>query len=51
VGVGTGLLAVGGLVLGCLVLLQETKIAVAAVSEETALLRERRSREPRQDVE
>lgn len=39
-GVGTGFVAVGSLMLGCLVLLRETKIAVAAVTEEAALLRE-----------
>ena len=51
VGVGTGLLAVGGLVIGCFVLLRETKIAVDAVSEETALLREHRARELRKDTD
>jgi len=50
VGVGTGLAAVGGLVIGCFVLLRETKIAVEAVSEESALLREHRSRELRRDA-
>jgi hypothetical protein len=45
IGVATGLLAVGGLVVGCLILLRETRIAVEAVSEETALLRERRARD------
>jgi hypothetical protein len=45
IGVGTGLLAVGSLVVGCVVLLRETKIAVDTVSEETALLREHRARE------
>ena len=51
VGVGVGLLAVGSLVIGCFVLLRETKIAVDTVSEETALLREHRSRELRRDAD
>lgn len=46
VGVCTGLLAVSSLTLGCLVLLRETKIAVATVSEEAALLREYRKNRP-----
>ena len=50
VGVGVGLLAVGSLVIGCFVLLRETKIAVDTVSEETTLLREHRARELRRDA-
>jgi hypothetical protein len=38
--VGAGFLGVGGLVLGCILLLRETRIAVTLVSEEAALLRE-----------
>jgi hypothetical protein len=38
--VGAGSLAVGGLILGCIVLLRETRIAVLVVSEESTLLRE-----------
>jgi hypothetical protein len=38
--VGAGSIAVGGLILGCIVLLRETRIAVLVVSEESTLLRE-----------
>lgn len=41
VAVAAGLAAVAGLVLGCVLLLQETRIAVRVVSEEAAMLRER----------
>ncbi len=38
--VGAGSIAVCGLILGCIVLLRETRIAVLVVSEESTLLRE-----------
>jgi hypothetical protein len=38
---GAGFVAVAGLVLGCVLLLRETRIAVRTVSEEAALLRDR----------
>jgi hypothetical protein len=38
--VGAGFLAVAGLVLGCVLLLRETRIAVMMVSEEATLLRD-----------
>jgi hypothetical protein len=41
VALGAGFVAVTGLVLGCVLLLRETRIAVRGVSEEAALLRER----------
>jgi len=41
VALGAGFVAVTGLVLGCVLLLRETRIAVRAVSEEAALLRDR----------
>lgn len=40
VAVGAGLIAVAGLILGCVLLLRETRIAVLVVSEEATLLRE-----------
>jgi hypothetical protein len=40
VAIGAGFMGVAGLILGCVVLLQETRIAVLVVSEEAALLRE-----------
>jgi uncharacterized protein DUF2721 len=40
VAVGAGFLGVTGLVLGCVLLLRETRIAVRVVSEEATLLRE-----------
>ena len=41
VALGAGFVAVTGLVLGCVLLLRETRIAVRGVSEEAALLRDR----------
>jgi flagellar biosynthesis protein FliR len=41
VALGAGFVAVTGLVLGCVLLLRETRIAVRVVSEEAALLRDR----------
>ena len=41
VALGAGFVAVTGLVLGCVLLLRETRIAVLVVSEEAALLRDR----------
>jgi uncharacterized protein DUF2721 len=41
VALGAGVVAVTGLVLGCVLLLRETRIAVRTVSEEAALLRNR----------
>jgi hypothetical protein len=40
VAVGAGFIGVAGLILGCVLLLRETRIAVLVVSEEAALLRE-----------
>jgi hydroxymethylglutaryl-CoA reductase len=40
VAVGAGFIGVAGLILGCILLLRETRIAVLVVSEEAALLRE-----------
>jgi hypothetical protein len=40
VAVGAGFIGVAGLILGCILLLRETRIAVQVVSEEAALLRE-----------
>ncbi|HEY3011645.1 MAG TPA: DUF2721 domain-containing protein [Gemmatimonadales bacterium] len=40
VAVGAGFLGVAGLILGCVLLLRETRIAVLVVSEEATLLRE-----------
>ena len=44
VALGAGFVAVTGLVLGCVLLLRETRIAVRVVSEEAALLRDRFAR-------
>ena len=41
VALGAGFVAVTGLVVGCVLLLRETRIAVRTVSEEAALLRDR----------
>jgi len=41
IALGAGFVAVSGLVLGCVLLLRETRIAVRGVSEEAALLRDR----------
>jgi hypothetical protein len=38
--IGAGFIGVGGLILGCVLLVRETRIAVLVVSEEAALLRE-----------
>ena len=40
VAVGAGLIGVAGLLLGCVLLLRETRLAVLVVSEEATLLRE-----------
>ena len=44
IALGAGFVAVAGLVLGCTLLLRETRIAVRLVSEEAALLRDRFAR-------
>jgi hypothetical protein len=44
IAVGAGFVAVAGLVLGCVLLLRETRIAVMVVSEEARLLRDHFSR-------
>ena len=40
VAVGAGFIGVLGLILGCLLLVRETRLAVLVVSEEASLLRE-----------
>jgi Protein of unknown function (DUF2721) len=46
VAVGAGFIGVAGLILGCVLLLRETKIAVLVVSEEATLLREHFAQRP-----